>query len=461
MNRTFFKTMLSIMLAALLVCTAIPVLAKVTAEEAEKLKTELTPMGGERAGNKEGTIPAWTGGIYKVPEGINYKAKSGLPHPDPFAEDKILFTITAQNVDQYKDKLSQGILKLFELYPETWKMHVYPTRRSAAFSKEHYEGMYSNALMTEVADEYGTLKKFGKGYPFPIPKSGAEAILNYIYIPHGEKNFYSTMGGGVVSANGKFTRTYAAASYFYKVESLQKGEFVNPNDYIYGSLIEMQTAGRVGELFLVMEPADYSKNEAVGWSYIPGMRRVRRAPNMFYDGLDSSQGGIGTSDDAYLWQGKIDRFDWALSKEKKEMFVPYNTYKVDLIPDNWDVMMTPHHPNTEYIRWELHRVWENVSTLKEGARHIYGKRVYYQDEDTWMICAKDTYDKRGILWRMQFAFGTQYYDLPVFSRTQWFNFDFQVDFYVAKSYTNGFQIKYDDIPDDFFSIQNLRKMGRR
>ncbi len=36
--------------------------AGVTAQEAARLKTDLTPLGAERAGNKDGSIPAWTGG---------------------------------------------------------------------------------------------------------------------------------------------------------------------------------------------------------------------------------------------------------------------------------------------------------------------------------------------------------------------------------------------------------------
>ncbi len=457
MNSTVYKTIFAFVLATLMVCTATPVLAKVTAEEAAKLKTELTPVGAERAGNKEGTIPAWTGGITKIPEGIDYEAKSGTPHPDPFAEDKILFTITAQNVDQYKDKLSAGIVKMFERYPDTFKIHVYPTRRTAAFTEKAYEGTYSNAMTAEVLDEYGSVTNFGKGFPFPIPKSGMEAMLNFVYIPHGSKNIKQTFGGGIVQGSGKYARQHATNYLLYKAEGDEK---FDPQDYVFGKIVEMTMPGRVGEYYLLMDPADYTKNDAVGWSYIPGARRVRRNPNMFYDGLDSSAGGIGCSDESWMWKGKLDRFDWKLVG-KKEMYIPYNTYKIDMLPD-YDVMMTAHHPNPEYIRWELHRVWEITHTLKENSRHMYGERHFYIDEDSWTIAVIDKYDKRGNLWRMSFAHGIQYYDFPVFRATQYFHFDYQVDFYAAFRYVNGYPAEsYDDIPDDFFSVHNLRKLGRR
>ena len=446
------------MLATILVCAANPALAKVKAEEAAKLKTELTPMGSERAGNEEGTIPAWTGGISKIPDGIDYVAKSGLPHPDPFADDKILFTITAQNVGQYKDKLSAGILMMFELHPDTFKIHVYPTRRSAAYDEAYYEGMYKNALTAECIDEYGSVRNFGRGFPFPIPKNGKEAMCNFILRPKGTKNWVNTRGGGIVQANGKYNDSSAMNYLLYKIDS---GEPFDPQDYVYGDVVELKMPGRVGELYLMMDPADYTKNDAIGWSYVPGMRRVRRNPNMFYDGLDSSAGGIGTSDGSWMWKGKLDRFDWKIVG-KKEMYIPYNTYKMDLIPDTYAPMMTPHFPNPEYIRWELHRVWEVIGTLKESARHIYGKRNYYIDEDTWLISVIDKYDKRGNLWRLSYACGKQYFDFPVFRQTVYWHFDFQVDFYASFSFINGLPPdSYDPIPDDFFSVQSLRKLGKR
>ncbi len=233
MNNTACRTILSGMLAILLVFPAMPSLAKVAVEEAAKLRTELNPMGGERAGNKEGTIPEWTGGVSKIPEGIDYVAKSGLPIPNPFAEDKILFTITAQNVDQYKDKLSPGIARLFKRYPETFKMHIYPTRRSAAYSKEHYEGTYKNALTGEIVDEYGSVKNICKGIPFPIAKSGAEAMINFVLRPVGVEFIICSMGGGVIQANGRSTEMSARNVYMYNLNFARR--IINKEETIWES----------------------------------------------------------------------------------------------------------------------------------------------------------------------------------------------------------------------------------
>jgi hypothetical protein len=49
--------------------------------------------------------------------------------------------------------------------------------------------------------------------------------------------------------------------------------------------------------------------------------------------------------------------------------------------------------------------------LKEGYRHLYGKRVIYLDEDTGMATMSDFYDARGTLW--QYAFLNYYYSFDI------------------------------------------------
>ncbi len=93
--------------------SAANVMAKVSAEEAAKLGNELTPVGAEKAGNADGTIPAWTGGITEPPAGFVV----GKPYLDPFASDQVLYTITKDNMVQYADKLSDGQKSMLEKYP--------------------------------------------------------------------------------------------------------------------------------------------------------------------------------------------------------------------------------------------------------------------------------------------------------------------------------------------------------
>src|ERR1700731_3960877 len=95
--------------------------------EAEELKAQLTPVGAERAGNKDATIPAWTGGYTSSSPG--YRASQ--PRADPFAHEKPLFSISAANFRQFADKLPEGARALFQRFRD-YRMDVYPSHRSAA-----------------------------------------------------------------------------------------------------------------------------------------------------------------------------------------------------------------------------------------------------------------------------------------------------------------------------------------
>src|SRR5215467_2577209 len=125
--------------------------------------TPLTPVGAERAGNKDGTIPEWKGGITTPPAGY----KVGMHHPDPNPGDKPLFEITAKNYKDYGDKLSAGQVAMFEKYP-AWKMVVYPTRRTASFPARTYEMTIKNAATGELVDEGEGVDNVAEGFPFPI-----------------------------------------------------------------------------------------------------------------------------------------------------------------------------------------------------------------------------------------------------------------------------------------------------
>ena len=106
--------------------------AAVDAEQAKRLGNDLTPAGGEKAGNG-GAIPAWEGGLTRPPAGY----KVGTFHLDPFADDKASLQITPANYKEHAEKLSAGAQAMFVKYP-TFRMDVYPTRRSASFPQRSW-----------------------------------------------------------------------------------------------------------------------------------------------------------------------------------------------------------------------------------------------------------------------------------------------------------------------------------
>ena len=164
-------------LAMLLAAAAPAARGAVSEAEAARLETDLTPMGAERAGNAEGTIPAWTGGITAPPPDY----RPGEHHPDPYPGDPILYTVTAADLEARGALLCDGQKALLRAHPETWRLNVYPTRRSASFPEWVYAGRarQRDARAVWCSTGKGSVDGARVGPPFPIPQSGIEVIWNH------------------------------------------------------------------------------------------------------------------------------------------------------------------------------------------------------------------------------------------------------------------------------------------
>lgn len=383
-----------------------PTLAKITAEQAAELGGErLTPVGAERAGNADGTIPPWTGGIKTFPEGY----QPGERLVDPFADDEPLFTITAQNVEQYADKLSPGQMALFERYPDTYRMPVYPTRRSAFLPDSEYELIREWATKTELVEGGNGLLDFYAQVPFPIPDNGLHVIWNHITrfrTPVGVKRRYIQ---APVQANGNF------APVLFDEEALFAPKVPN-NPYPNRLFVFLQRilapARLEGDVLLVHENINQVKEPRSAWIYNAGQRRVRRAPDIAYDGPGTASDGLRTADDLDMYNGAPDRYNWELVG-KREMYIPYNAYTLVRGDLDYDEIIDAGHMDPQYLRYELHRVWVVESKLKPGERHIYARRTFYVDEDSWQISVIDHYDGRGELWKVKEGHPIVHYQVGV------------------------------------------------
>jgi len=456
------KIRTTLLLAALFGLFAAPgAFAKVSADKAAQLGKNLTPCGAEKAGNADGTIPEWTGGLRTIPEGINFKPD--MVHPDPFADDKPLFKITAENVDKYGDKVTPGMKALIKRYPKSFYLLIYKTRRTAAFPDWWIERTRRNATMMELTKDRLGLINHGAtgGVPFPIPTCAEEIIFNHLLTWQGPGIEGDYLRANVFP-NDNLVRNgggYAWMMNPWNVEKLDAKHW----DGIYFELITKQEvpARRKGELLLVKDPLNQSKHPRMAWQYLPGQRRVRRAPTVAYDTPNPGASGLETYDDAFMFNGALDRFDWKIAG-KKEIYIPYNDYKAELVPEK--EFLTGKHPNPEVLRFELHRVWVIESTVKKGKRHVYGRRTLYVDEDSWSVVMTDMYDRRGKLWRTRFALMKSRYNLPAVTKQAEIFFDFtRPDYALTKELNNcKHPLRYDVvIPESNFTPEWLRRTGRR
>lgn len=373
--------------------------AKVTIEEAAKLGKELTLIGAEKAGNQAGTIPAYSGGLAQDVNAIDTF--------NIYANEKPLFTISAKNVEKYKDNLSVGQIALIKKYPDTYQMPVYKTYRTASQPQKVVDKAKVNAVNTELLGEGNGLKNFDESIPFAIPKNGLEVIWNHLTRYRGG-NVARNFAMLPVQRNGGFTPVKINTT-FTSPQAVSDGYDANKDDnvlFYYTSKIT-SPARLSGTLLLIHETIDQVKTPRKAWSYNPGQRRVRRAPNVAYDAPNNGSDGLRTTDQVDMFAGSPVRYDWKLVG-KKELYIPYNSYKLANPELKYNDMIQQNHVDQNLTRYELHRVWQIEATIKDNTSNIYSKRVFYIDEDSWQISIADLYDDHDSLWRVSEAHQLQY-----------------------------------------------------
>ncbi|MYM34460.1 DUF1329 domain-containing protein [Duganella sp. FT94W] len=380
--------------------TAIGTLAALTAglsasgatpEEAARLKTELTPFGAEKAGNKDGSIPAWTGGYTSAIAGD----KAGGRRGDPFKDEKPLFVVTGKNADQYAALLTDGTKAMLKKYPD-YRLDVYPTHRTAAAPQWVYDNTFKNATRAKLGAGDVVSGAYG-GIPFPIPKSGVEVMWNHQLRWRGT-SWQIPLSQYQLTADGKAVLTTSgvadAQSPYYFPEGTPE-QFAKSNEFWLLRLINSGPPIRAGEAIVGRTNLDPSKDQA--WVYLTGQRRVRKLPNPCCDTPTPATAGVMSFDELYTWSGRTDRFDWKLVG-KQEMLIPYNGNKL-LQPKTDTEVLGKAYLNPDYVRWERHRVWVVEATLRAGQRHQAPKSRYYCDEDTWSCVLGDRWDANGQLWK--------------------------------------------------------------
>jgi hypothetical protein len=405
----------------------------VSEAEAARLETDLTPMGAERAGNPEGTIPAWTGGITAPPAGY----EPGMHHIDSYASDAVLFTVTAADVDARSAVLCDGQKALLRAHPESWRMQVYPTRRSASYPAWVYEAVRANATRARVVLEgKGGVADARVGPPFPIPHSGIEVIWNHNLRWRGAR-VHRSEGIAAVTRRGNY-RVVVLDQLFGLPYGAQRPDAFGrefPNVLLAAKARVIAPSRIAGDASLVIEPIDQTNDPRRSWIYGRDLKRVFRVPWIAYDFPAPYSDSLRTLDDLWLFNGPPDRFEWELLG-KREMLIPYNAYRLHGNGVSASDILGPHHIEPDLARYELHRVWVVQAKLKPGAKHIYSRRVLYVDEDSWQIAVAESYDLQGRLWRVNEAHALNLYDVPVLWNTLEVYQDLQQNRYLVTGLDN-------------------------
>ncbi len=438
--------------------------AKVSEEEAEKLGTELTPVGADPAGNADGSIPAYSGSMLGLPEGLAYDGP-GFPYPNPYADDPVLHKVSAQNQGEHAEFLSPGLQAMFETYPDSFQIHVYPTHRDGRYTDKYYQQVRYNAVNAELYNGEDGIRGFTGAVAFPIPKTGAEVIWN-TRTSGPNYTMAGTYSDIAVFSNG--SRSVRRSTIMYEAPYVNPANTVGDEEEKLG-IWAARVMTRVhepirdkGMITSIFEPYDYITNAREAWRYLPGSRRVRRAPTVGYDTPDGP-GGFITVDDTLGFNGAMDRFEWTLLG-KQELYVPFHNYSFDEQGLDYDELLTPYHANPDYVRYEKRRVWVVEANLREGKRHIYGKRRFYVEEDSWNIVMTENYDGRGELWKVVLINSLYEYNVPGYVNRAMMFHELRAGGYIIIRLVNDSEpLDYtaDAKGEAWYAPTNVRKLGRR
>ena len=373
---------------------------------------DLTPMGAIRAGTENRFIPPWEGGLATPVKGF----EAGRAHPDPFFEDGRWFVVTAAELDRYKVRLSWGLRELLR-QSDRFEVPVYPAHRSAAAPLAVYNAAIENRRTARLAENDLAVTGARVAVPFPEPKSGAEAMWNHVL---------RWRGGSMV----RLDRVVLPDKYGKLNRRLYREDLESAYNLGEAGLVATRYR-RIGlspdtikeENLLLIDSLDPLRSPRIAWFRAPDAPRAVRASDFVAGVFDPASDNIRTADMLDMFSGPLDRFDYRLVG-RRAMYVPYNAYR--LIQENvepedflWSV-----HPNTSFLRYELHRVWIVEAKLKRGYRHPFPERLYYIDEDSWQIVMADHFDREYRLARYAETHGVTLSHVPVFAPAMEITYDF-------------------------------------
>ena len=331
--------------------------------------------------------------------------KDSNSYVNPFVDDEIQFQINASNYNDYLSYLTDGQVEMFNIYPESFVMNIYPSRRSCAVPQEVLD-LTKEGNVQMIADGEGVEGVVG-GIPFPNASEPLHHVWNHILRYRG----VDIIGGApyyVINPDG--SKTEGAG------EAIAKN-FWNPfvkdenGKGLQGMLMQKVThPPRLADAsLLVIESLNSLESPRKAWVYDPGTRRVRRAPNIAYDYLGSASQGLSTADSFDGFNGAKDRYNWSnVGTELK--FLPYNTY--DFYNAKRKDILNKFHVDQSYMRYELVKVNIVRADLRSDKRHVYPHRVMYFDADSYGMIAEDVYDGKKEMMHYRELPLMNFYDEP-------------------------------------------------
>ena len=427
-----------------------------SAADASLLQTTLTPWGAVRAGNADGSIPAWTGGYTTIPAGF----QNGDVIGELFPDEQPILTIDASNVSQHADKLAEGTVAMINKYG--FSLLVYPSHRTHALPQKVIDCIAANVGRAgPVAQGYrfGFQGGFG-GIPFPIldpdPNiAGYQAAYN---ANCQFKGFATKLPFDGWSVNSGQLSIAFAAVYTQRYPYYQATSLEDFNGIIFQTNVTYTgPANLVGQALIGQSYTDAALHPQMFWQLLNGEGRVRRAPEIAFDTPASTTNDVANYDELYGFNGSLERYDWKYLG-LKEIYIPYNNNKYLTTPPQ--PAHLAHFIDPKITRFELHRCHVVEATLHPGERNVDARRVLYIDEDTSAVQLADMWDGAGNLSKTYFGLVICRPDVPCTYDIGGMNHNLQTGDYASEiaswgpAKTNAYYYTMDN-PSEYFDPQEL------
>ncbi|AOK36995.1 DUF1329 domain-containing protein [Burkholderia cenocepacia] len=427
---------------------------------------DLTPAGADRSASKDGAVPAYAG---KQSPDAGWEWGKVRGDFWKHRNEKPLYSIDAANVDKYADKLSPGQVALIK-QKKGYRMDVYPSHRECQLPDAAEQNSKANLTAAKLGPAGDTLASAVlPGVPFPQPKNGVEAMLNYEMRYRGEGVDWAQMVTTVSPRPGSSEWIDAIGPQTLYFPSAKLGKF-SPQDVDQLSAavyFQMNSpAALAGQAFVQRQ---YFDKASETYYYFPGQRRVRRMPAYTHDAPLIGFENQYLIDEGNMINGSLDRFNWKLVG-KKEMIVPYNAFGMYRFKSKLHDVATPDGVAAANRRYETHRVWVVEAALKPSARHVASKKVFYLDEDSWLALVGEDYDAQGKLWKVRESYPIPAWELGgTCDNEPLAQYDMNNGRYVldATSIGQGKDVRWlgqaDDprFKQDFYTAESLRSVSER
>ncbi len=372
--------------------------------------------------------------------------------------------ITQKNVDQFKTWTPTGLQMLVKKYAMTLKLAEYrPVYPSPGYIKATNKYRGKAKIVDSKSYKTQGIKGHIAGLPFPKPKTGLEIAWNHQYAYRGDDAeitysvyWISQKRGVEHSEEWRLSRISATnrtdIDPIPSIDSLtDKG--LQGAGLTY-ALAPYDKKGFGAVYFRSQEPKD-----SQGHIYIPSMRRIVR--NSFGTRGDTWNSTDLLYEDVRGYSGYPEWMNWKLVAKRTLVLPMHSGVKLGKkqVKNTYDLKNRPHwNPKYTYEPRPVY-VLEVTPKLPD---YPYSKQFLYVDAEAFAILYKESYDRKGELWKIMINSAGDYQnvetDETILGWSGTVVIDLQAEhatlFHVHKARVNA------DLNPTMFTLANLRKRGR-